>query len=331
MKYFLTLALALNIAACAKTDRANETIKSDTETITSVDKDLAGMPGSDRTPEGCIPSAGYQWSKAMEECVRIWEVGTELVHQGSGDPEYSAWAIHTDSKAEIIIRHDNQHVLLNKIKGRNFMWQNEEADLVLLAGGDGALELQDMNGFVMYRQDISDNGLGYDEIPDHSYDEAGGEIVAALGIVSKVEDGAYPQFTLHIELKDEPSDTVFNLIAEGAELNGADLHALEGVTVSIEYVIKETNELMRIAPKGEIKFEEIEEAGDWFLAEGLLEGAEAVSVGDLPDVVTIWVNGGKVTFETFIDEDLVALNGQEVSALLFPDTVNDIQWLKVVD
>lgn len=318
MKHFITLAAAISLTAC--TDAQNTNI---TEEIV----------GGERTAEGCIPSAGYQWSKAKEDCVRLWEVGVELVHQGSGDPNFSAWAITTEDKAEIIINHDGTHALLNRTGDRQYgyMWENLDADMVLIADGDGILQLQDSNQFIMYMQDREGVELGYDEIPDHSYDEAGGEIVAALGIVSKVEDGVYPQFTLNIELKDEPGDTIFNLIAEGAELNGADLYALEGATVAIEYVIKESNELMRIAPKGQIKFEEIEEAGNWFLAEGLMEGADEVSMGDLPDVVTIWVNGGKATFETFVDEDLVALNGQEVSALLYPDTVNDIHWLKVVE
>ena len=125
------------------------------------------------------------------------------------------------------------------------------------------------------------------------------------------------------------------VLHERGSLAGYPLHkaafAAQRVNVEIEYVVKQSNELMRIAPKGEIDFDEIEEAGNWFLAEGLMEGAEAVSMGDLPDTVTIWENGGLVEFEIFIDEDLVALNGQEVSALLYPDMVNDIHWLKVVE
>ncbi|AIY44137.1 Subtilisin-like serine protease [Collimonas arenae] len=33
----------------------------------------AAMPGSDRDAHGCIPSAGYQWDEAQQQCVRPWE------------------------------------------------------------------------------------------------------------------------------------------------------------------------------------------------------------------------------------------------------------------
>ncbi len=31
------------------------------------------MPGSDRDSHGCIPSAGYSWCEAKQQCLRTWE------------------------------------------------------------------------------------------------------------------------------------------------------------------------------------------------------------------------------------------------------------------
>ena len=290
-------------------------------------------PGGDRDSFGCLGSGGEQWSPEMQACIQHWNGRIELVHQGSGDPDYSAFVIVSEDEAEVFIPHENERITLVRDKTVTdvSVWYAPDADMFLVETEIGIYQLEDNGGFITYAQEPDLEPSDIDNIPEHSFDETSGEILAALGVVGKVEDGPYPQYTLHIELKDEPKDTVFNLIAEGAELNGADLSTLQGATVSIEYRIKETNELMGIGPKGSIEFEDIEAAGNWFFAEGLLEGADAVTMSDLPDTVTIWDNDGAVRFEIFIDDDLVALNGQEVSAWLLPDYVNDIHWLKVVE
>lgn len=171
----------------------------------------------------------------------------------------------------------------------------------------------------------------FDNIPDHSYDEAGGEIIWAEGAVKMIEDGAYPQFTLHIDLEGQSNTTVFKLIAEGAELNGTDLGALDGKSVEIEYIIKEVNELMGIGPKGFIKFEDIESPGNWFLAEGVLEGATEETTSDLPDRLVIWENGAAIEFDYFIDAELVLLNETTVTAWFMAETVNELSYLKVIE
>ncbi|MCH6201017.1 hypothetical protein MMU07_15630 [Aquiflexum sp. LQ15W] len=43
--------------------------------------------GSDRDPNGCIGSAGYTWSEAKQECIRIFESGTSFI---SYDPSTGA-------------------------------------------------------------------------------------------------------------------------------------------------------------------------------------------------------------------------------------------------
>lgn len=32
-------------------------------------------PGSDRTVNGCVPTAGYSWCARTEQCERPWELG----------------------------------------------------------------------------------------------------------------------------------------------------------------------------------------------------------------------------------------------------------------
>ena len=35
------------------------------------------MPGSDRDSHGCIPSAGYSWCEATQQCERPWELAKQ--------------------------------------------------------------------------------------------------------------------------------------------------------------------------------------------------------------------------------------------------------------
>lgn len=39
---------------------------------------LGRLVGSDRDEHGCIGSAGYTWSYALHDCVRLWEAGTRF-------------------------------------------------------------------------------------------------------------------------------------------------------------------------------------------------------------------------------------------------------------
>ncbi len=38
--------------------------------------------GGDRDEHGCIGSAGYTYSYALHDCIRVWETGTRLDHNG---------------------------------------------------------------------------------------------------------------------------------------------------------------------------------------------------------------------------------------------------------
>lgn len=39
---------------------------------------LGKMVGADRDDHGCLASAGYTWSEALHQCVRLWEAGTRV-------------------------------------------------------------------------------------------------------------------------------------------------------------------------------------------------------------------------------------------------------------
>ena len=70
--------------------------------------------GADRDDHGCIASAGYTWSYALHDCVRIWEVGEELSY---GQNTISL-VFSTDSLFAELFGKDDFHVICRKKKRR---------------------------------------------------------------------------------------------------------------------------------------------------------------------------------------------------------------------
>lgn len=298
----------------------------------STNEDLAEteIVGADRTEQGCIPSAGYQWSAAKGECVRLWEVGLELIHQGSGDRNYSAYVVKGDNAAELFLPDLENGIILNRFEepGGYLSWRSADGTYILTDLPSSALAVTDENGFVMYAQD--DTNLIPTEFVEHSADESGGEPQMAEGVVSSVEDGAYPMFTLHLIEDGMSVPTSFSLMAEGADLGGADLYTLEGKTVSIEYVEPERWDLISIALVENENDMDVEPRDGWHFVSGRLHGASNITGGDLPDELTINViNGERIVFDYYIDEQMVALNNRDVSAWLAPTANKDILSLRV--
>jgi hypothetical protein len=62
--------------------------------------------GSDKDPNGCVGSAGYTWSEIKNNCVQIFEVGTEFNAYGKNlDSTLAAYIIISDDlkKAEVFV------------------------------------------------------------------------------------------------------------------------------------------------------------------------------------------------------------------------------------
>ncbi|VWC71562.1 putative lipoprotein [Burkholderia lata] len=62
------LACALALSACA----AQSSAPADAST-----QPPPAKPGSDRDAHGCIPSAGYSWCEATQQCEHPWELASQ--------------------------------------------------------------------------------------------------------------------------------------------------------------------------------------------------------------------------------------------------------------
>ncbi|GLQ24923.1 hypothetical protein GCM10007853_27970 [Algimonas ampicilliniresistens] len=315
MKHCLAACLTLLLVACS----ANEGEVLPDEIV-----------GADRDNHGCIPSAGYQWSQLRKECIRLWEAGTELTHQGSGDSNYSAFALTQDDKAEVFLPETDKSIMLSRDVSAEAVqsWTDASAEYHLTYDHIAAMILTDQTGFVMYRDTSSEPQ--FDEIPDHASDELGGEIIVDTGVVTRVEDGAYPMFTIDIRLDEQTEPTTFSLIVEGARITGAPVYELTGHTVTVEYINQTEWDLMDIHPADAETTDDLEIGNGWRFVTGQLTGASEISGGDLPDLLNIQLMGPEsVQFELYIDEDMVALNETRVSAWLAPRNSKNIMSIAV--
>ncbi|PKQ05586.1 MAG: hypothetical protein CVT73_11515 [Alphaproteobacteria bacterium HGW-Alphaproteobacteria-12] len=138
------------------------------------------------------------------------------------------------------------------------------------------------------------------------------------GLVTGVEDNGYPLFTVTIEF--HAGQPGFPLSANAEALNlGVTLDSLTGKTVTVYYVSGEAPDLMDMRAGGRSLMEpgEVPDIDpEWKSVTGRLSGADAVIGGDLPDTITVEsADGGKVAFDLYITDEMVAANGKTVTAI----------------
>ncbi|MCH6232372.1 hypothetical protein [Cognataquiflexum rubidum] len=79
------------------------------------------LVGSDKDPNGCIGSAGYSWSQARQECIRIFELGTPFVTYdaatGAMDSTKVAYVVLSNDKsqAEVFYGGTDKPILLEAV------------------------------------------------------------------------------------------------------------------------------------------------------------------------------------------------------------------------
>ncbi len=152
------------------------------------------------------------------------------------------------------------------------------------------------------------------------------------GVVTKVEDGGYPQFTVTVRPDSGGEDMALYLNAEsGADLGGQEPSSFADQNV-IAYYTTSDNPLLQDMqrPEGQsiLPAGGMPAAADSQYITGMLTGAETATAGDLPDVVTI-IDAQNVahTFELFITDGVVAANGQQVRVQYRPAVRHEITLL----
>lgn len=104
--------------------------------------------GGDKDENGCLTAAGYTWSKVNQECVRIFELGIQLlpVNKKDSDAVFAAYVMFSNSGdvAEVFLPNTNSSILFKATDNANWSYE------------DWILQLQD-NRYLL----IQNNKLQY--------------------------------------------------------------------------------------------------------------------------------------------------------------------------
>lgn len=92
---------------------------------------LGRLVGTDRDDHGCLSSDGYQWSNALHDCVRVWEVG-ERFDEGS-KPVFLVYSL--DSLYAEIFVDGKPAVLCKRVKGTQTWKALQGKERVFISNG----------------------------------------------------------------------------------------------------------------------------------------------------------------------------------------------------
>ncbi len=153
-----------------------------------------------------------------------------------------------------------------------------------------------------------------------------------LGMLKVVEDAGYPFAMVTIEHADgQVNDYTINL----EEVKNIDMGVLSswiGSEVAFQFASESFNALLDIFQNGHsILYEEGDEFTEEILAvEGILSGAEFETTGDLPGEIYITtVEEVSYPFPFFIDANVVAANGRNVTGYFEVRTINYITSIRL--
>ena len=160
--------------------------------------------------------------------------------------------------------------------------------------------------------------------------EPGDDEIREYGIIESIEDGAYPMFSITVNFVEREMKQSFSLSIEAISLTDSDLNKLKGKYATIYYTSDLENNL------SDLYYNEKSLSGEyapemdssWKKITGTLSGATSLS-GDLPGKITVTDSEGeKITFEWFIDDEILKVNGKTITAFYTVRGVNKITHIE---
>jgi len=106
--------------------------------------------GGGRDEHGCIPSAGYEWSVALEKCVRLWEVGIELKNVRVPSSTSVAYLIvdPEKDKAELYLLEVSGSLILSK---QGSEWVDSDKRYILTRNTNNQYQVRNAKGLLLYQ------------------------------------------------------------------------------------------------------------------------------------------------------------------------------------
>jgi hypothetical protein len=160
-----------------------------------------------------------------------------------------------------------------------------------------------------------------------------GELVHETGLLKKYEDGGYPFATLTIEFPERKFEESFTLnLEEVKDIKPENLSKSIGKYLDFSYVSKFENALMDIQNNGKsiFKTDAIPVTREMKSITGVLNGANEITGGDIPNKVSVSNTEQTVEFEYYVTEEMVKYNGKTITVFYEERTSNDLVEIKIL-
>lgn len=159
-----------------------------------------------------------------------------------------------------------------------------------------------------------------DPIPDESgftVREPNDEELNEYGIITAIEDSGYPMSMVSVSFPEREMNFDFLLNEEDVMLSHGLMEFLDQYA-TIYYEIIDSNDIMDIIFEGQSLLGEYapEDHEGLEKFEGTLKRATSAS-GDLPSTISVAGENETLDFEYFVDEDLIAINGQKITVYYY--------------
>ncbi len=177
----------------------------------------------------------------------------------------------------------------------------------------------------------SDENFEYeDEELSEEYYEPSDDEITEFGIITEIEDSAYPVFNITVEFPERQMQETFYLNIESISMDMEGLYKLQGKFATIYYTIDDEYDLYDVKLDGKSLLGEYAPEEDYSSDKvtGILEGAEKETYSDLPGIISVTDEyGRKYNFEWFVDELMVKANGKKVTAFYSTNSTTKITHL----
>ena len=174
---------------------------------------------------------------------------------------------------------------------------------------------------------IEENNANTSEEISEEYYEPSDDEIQEFGIITEIEDSAYPVFNITVEFPERQLQAGFYLNIEAINLQMDELYELRDKYVTIFYTSDEDNNLTDMKLDGKSLFGEEAPEEDYITDNitGILSGAESETMSDLPGKIYITdENDRRFEFEWYVDEMMVKANGKKVTAYYYTRYRNTI-------
>lgn len=321
-------ALFITLSACNAMTTETEreiTVEDGTDPIIEVME-----VGGDRDVHGCIATAGYTWSQVLEECVRLFEVGIPLENMPDLDNPSVAYLIVGASDQIELFGPGDEPVQLFKTEPD--VWQDADKIYTVKLAPPAHYRVF-KNGETLFFEDryVSSplNAPDYEDVDRSGADD----ILTEIGILSSVEDGAYPIYSITLEFPEREMWASFTVNVEAVAVDTNALYEHVNETISVDYT--SDIDLSIIEMELESGFlngtENREDLRDYKSASGLMQDA-SVTMGDLPGTFYLEdAEDNRTYFEDYVTEEMVAGNGRQVTVYYYERFVNNVTAIRLGD